>query len=80
MQSLLARATHVQYVNVMVPSTIVVVIFVGSLLYNLSSSIAYAAGWMSCLCLGPAAPVYSLYTGAAGPVFAYVQPIYRYRA
>ena len=35
MLSILARATHVQYVNVMVPSTIVVVIFVGSLVYNL---------------------------------------------
>ena len=35
MLNLLARSTHVQYVNVMVPSTIVVVVFLGSLLYNL---------------------------------------------
>ena len=34
MLQLIARATHVQYVNVMVPSTIVVVVFLGSLLYN----------------------------------------------
>ena len=32
--NILARASHVQYVNVMVPSTIVVVIFIGSLVYN----------------------------------------------